>query len=617
MLHCTADGARLVAAPPPESLEGHVVDGRFRVGRVLGEGAMGTVYRATQLSVDRPVALKVLRRHLVRDEESVRRFLREARAATRLNHPHVVTAYDFGQTGDGLLWLAMELVDGRSLAQVLAVDAPLPQQRACAIARQICEALVEAHGKGIVHRDLKPENIALCAVGGRRDFVKVLDFGIARFLNPEDGGRVTATGTVIGTPCYMSPEQTRGQPFDARADIYSLGVMLFEMLSGRLPFAGPSTIDMLMARLEKDPPSLLETGVSDDAPSIAPVTRRSIPPDVTPLLDHLVQRMMARSREDRPPTAAAVIAELDLAEGEGHVRAAGAPSSGGQARPSPTVHRPVDGMTTVRAPMSEETRGLPAMPAVAAGGADAPTAVLRGRVPGSADAETVARPEVASEPAATRGGPWRLLAAAVVGVVVVSAAVLAALPASEGGRERPVGFAAGGEAQGQAERRREGEAQPVAEAASQEAPRMVAAVPAGESLAVADTAAAAFPPSGPALPTGGPAVAPPGEVPVEAPAAAEVTVTIASSPTGATVSEGRGKDRRVLGKTPHPLTASPSAPPRRVRVTLAGHTAVDLDVTFEREREAHVVLQRILPQVGAREQSPEAGRLVNDPSELK
>ncbi|MCA9515282.1 MAG: serine/threonine protein kinase, partial [Myxococcales bacterium] len=206
---------------------GKILDGKLEILDVLGRGGMGVVYRARQLSMDRDVAVKVLHGQAVADQESVQRFLHEAKVASRLRHPNVITVFDFGQTEDGLLYLVMELLEGTELSKVLDEERRLAPARVVHLMTQVCDAVQHAHDAGLIHRDLKPENIFLMAGSNlRADFVKVLDFGIARAQEVEGSERLTRTGTLCGTPAYMSPEQILGDKLDARSDIYSLGVML-------------------------------------------------------------------------------------------------------------------------------------------------------------------------------------------------------------------------------------------------------------------------------------------------------------------------------------------------------------------------------------------------------
>src|SRR3569623_716415 len=238
----------------PDPLVGRTVaDGRYQVLALLGVGGMRTVYRALQHPLERQVALKLIHRELAMNEKIVARFEREMRMTASIEHPHTVRVYDFGSI-DGQPFLAMEYLAGRSLRTVLDTGGALPSDRLAAIGVQIAKALRAAHRAGIVHRDLKPDNVLLVDGYGERDFVKVLDFGIARPLEQEPGFQ-TSAGAIVGTPAYMSPEQVNGAPVDPRSDLYALGVILFELATGAPPFAGPMTV-LLMAHARQAPPSL-------------------------------------------------------------------------------------------------------------------------------------------------------------------------------------------------------------------------------------------------------------------------------------------------------------------------------------------------------------------------
>jgi serine/threonine protein kinase len=250
----------------------------------IGEGGMGAVYLADQPTMGRRAVVKLLHPSLSRDPQVAARFNLEARAAAALNHPHIVTVYNYGALPDGVLYLAMEHLDGRDLERAIEESGRLSPARAVHVARQICEALAEAHARGVVHRDLKPSNVMLVTRGRDDEFVKVLDFGIAKVR----GVALTASGMIFGTPEYMSPEQLCGRELDGRSDLYALGVVLFEMLSGRLPFAGETPEQQMAAHLETLPPSL--ASVAPDA-------------DVPRELDALVARLLAKDPAARPSSA--------------------------------------------------------------------------------------------------------------------------------------------------------------------------------------------------------------------------------------------------------------------------------------------------------------------------
>lgn len=229
--HCGASTDELRTDP----LIGRTVGGAYHLQELIGVGGMGRVYRAEQSLLGRTVAVKVIHPHLLGDDQTVARFYNEARAASRLNHPNSVSIIDFGRTEDGILYLVMEHLAGKDLAHVLADEGPLPFGRICRVLRQVLSALGEAHALGVVHRDLKPENIIVRKARRGADQIKVVDFGLAHIVGP-GGTSITKPGLVCGTPDYMAPEQGKGELVDGRGDLYAVGVVLFEMLTDRLPF---------------------------------------------------------------------------------------------------------------------------------------------------------------------------------------------------------------------------------------------------------------------------------------------------------------------------------------------------------------------------------------------
>ncbi len=252
--------------------------GNYRLDRILGRGGMGTVYSGEHVYIKKPVAVKVLHPQFARYTEAVNRFLREARAASSINHPNIVDVTDFGLLGDGLVYFVMEYLDGKSLEDIIEREGAVELHRALNIANQMALALEAAHKMGVIHRDLKPDNVMLLARPGRRDlvriahedhlsdamvtereeswdFVKLLDFGIAKVLIPDELTAETVQGAVFGTPEYMSPESARGEDVDHRADIYSLGIILFDMLTGRPPFEAQAANEVLQMQIHRPPPS--------------------------------------------------------------------------------------------------------------------------------------------------------------------------------------------------------------------------------------------------------------------------------------------------------------------------------------------------------------------------
>jgi serine/threonine-protein kinase len=255
-----------------DPLVGKVLADRFEILERIGEGGTGVVYKAKQLSVDRVVAIKILGAHVSTDPSWVKRFHNEARAASRLDHPNTVRLIDFGQTKEGLLFIAMEFLHGRSLRQELDRVGKLPANRVLRIISQACQSLQEAHSQGIIHRDIKPDNIYLVEMKGAGDFVKVLDFSVAKLDTPD--AQVTRAGVVFGTPAYMSPEQGRGVALDARSDVYALGIVMYEMLSGKPPFDAKNPTEVVMMHLREQPAPL--TGVP---PQLAALVMKALHKD--------------------------------------------------------------------------------------------------------------------------------------------------------------------------------------------------------------------------------------------------------------------------------------------------------------------------------------------------
>jgi eukaryotic-like serine/threonine-protein kinase len=237
---------------------GKVIDGRYEIQARIGEGGMGVVYKARQVSIDRVIALKMLNPQMAGDQQWVQRFYNEAKACSRLQHPNTIRMFDFGQTSDGRLFMTMEFLDGITLRQAIATQAPMAPNRVLKVLIQCCASLAEAHSIGIIHRDIKPDNVFLLNMAGSPDFVKLLDFSVAKLLQENDRMR-TQAGVVFGTPQYMSPEQGRGLPLDARSDIYALGILAFEMLTGRVPFHDENPMNVLQMHLRAEVPPLPQT----------------------------------------------------------------------------------------------------------------------------------------------------------------------------------------------------------------------------------------------------------------------------------------------------------------------------------------------------------------------
>jgi eukaryotic-like serine/threonine-protein kinase len=257
---CPFDGTPLVAASPSDPstdpLLGALIDGRYEVLSVIGEGGMGSVYEVRHKALGKRFALKALRKDLALDGEIAARFIQEARTAAAVSHPGLVEITDFGRLDSGQVYFVMELLEGQSLAALLRNSGPLPAARGLEIVRQIAHALKAAHDASIVHRDLKPDNIHVGRSDGERDRVKIVDFGLAKVIG---ASRLTSSGMVFGTPHYMSPEQAAGEVVDHRADIYALGVVMYEMFTGKVPFEADSYMGVLTKHMymEPEPPSAL------------------------------------------------------------------------------------------------------------------------------------------------------------------------------------------------------------------------------------------------------------------------------------------------------------------------------------------------------------------------
>ncbi|WP_428261817.1 protein kinase domain-containing protein [Haliangium sp.] len=290
-----ADGQAARYARPRDPLLGATVGERYFIETKLGDGGMGTVYLARHIALEREVALKVLHPHYCDKPDIVERFLREARAASRIRHENVVDITDFGSTPEGVVFFAMEVLEGHDLHEAVDVARGpaygLPWSRARKIFLQICAALEAAHEHGIVHRDLKPENIFLVEWAGHKDVVKLLDFGIAKLDEASSGGRrLTRTGTLFGTPEYMAPEQARGGDVDHRADIYAMGCLLYQLIVGEVPFAADDYVQVLTMHLSAPPPAI-------SADTFAAVG--------APLgIEGVIARAMAKEVDDRFPTIA-------------------------------------------------------------------------------------------------------------------------------------------------------------------------------------------------------------------------------------------------------------------------------------------------------------------------
>jgi serine/threonine-protein kinase len=276
------------ASPPiDDPLIGRVLSERYRIVRKIGEGGMGCVYQAEHALIEKKIALKVLFQDLTRRADLVARFLQEAKSASRIGHENVIDISDFGQSPDGLVFIAMEYLDGQDLGKLLKKVGAMHWERVRPILMQIAKGLRAAHGNGIIHRDMKPENVYLIQREARPDFVKVLDFGIAKVINDDAGGpALTQTGMIFGTPEYMSPEQAQGSPPDHRVDIYAVGCIMYHMLTGSVPFMADNFMGILTKHLLEAP--------------VPPRVRRP-DLDILPDVEAICLRAMEKDRDKRYP----------------------------------------------------------------------------------------------------------------------------------------------------------------------------------------------------------------------------------------------------------------------------------------------------------------------------
>ena len=402
--HCPHDGAKLVrfegAADP---MLGKILDGRFEIRAPLGEGGMGTVYRGWQLSVDREVAIKVVHPSIASHREAAKRFLREARLATRLSAPGIVNVFDFGQA-DGVLYIVMELLRGRSLDAVRVAAGVLPPRRVIHFAEQLCDALEAAHVQGIVHRDLKPGNVIILDDPPGRDLLKVLDFGLAKSISADATEGITSTNAMMGTPLYMAPEQIESAAIDGRTDLYALACIMHELLTGVPPFVDATLSALLAKQLHEPPPAM--------------------PPWVPPALAAVIARMLAKRPDERFASCAEVRAAL------GQVRASlGTPAAGVPILPQ--AHAPLAAGTP--APPMPTPMPTP-LPASADEDADVLT-LMPLPAPAVVAASADPRPSASfgAMPPARRAG---LIAAVAAAIIAVGLAALVATGAFEP-RKRP------------------------------------------------------------------------------------------------------------------------------------------------------------------------------------
>ncbi|HRC57050.1 MAG TPA: serine/threonine-protein kinase, partial [Kofleriaceae bacterium] len=339
---------------------GSVLDGRYRLDRLLGEGGMGTVYRAYHLAMERDVAVKVLRGNLAQDPTAARRFALEAKATTKVESPYAVKVFDFGITAEGEYFMVMEYLDGRTAQRELDVDGPLSVDRALHVARQALAALSAAHAVGVIHRDIKPENLLLLRAGDDPDACKVLDFGVAKLMASAAGdlaaSALTKEGMVFGTPEFMSPEQACGQALDGRSDVYSLAATLFTLLTGKALFRGQAAIEILSKHVVAAPPHLV------DQPGMSHLHA----------LDQVLQRALAKRPEDRHRDAAELARDLAFLAPESP---RGASMQSAPTMPTPALRgrTPDSPLGVVHASAATRAAGAPQAPPTQAPPSLAPT----------------------------------------------------------------------------------------------------------------------------------------------------------------------------------------------------------------------------------------------------
>lgn len=385
MTLCSADASVLKRLDDP--LLGQTLAGKYKIEKLIKTGGMGSVYRGRHVLMDKTVAIKVLRPSLAGDDAVVARFSREAKAASKISHPHAVSVTDFGEAENGVVFLIMEYLDGRTLKEAITREGPLSLGRAVEIVRQVAGALDAAHGQGVIHRDLKSENIMLVSHNGD-EWAKVLDFGIAKILQPVGSpadAEITQANLVVGTPQYMSPEQcSQSGALDARSDVYSLGIIVHEMLTGKLPFTGESATVVMMKQVQDLPPSVLES-------------QSQLPAAV----DRVIKRALAKQPIDRFQSAGDLSA--GLADAAASEEAAEAPVLAGAAATNANMAVSVPAAVD---DVDEETIVRP-----------------RHEFAAPQSAEFVRAPSAAPAVPVDGFNPWRILVPAVIVLVVVFAAV--------------------------------------------------------------------------------------------------------------------------------------------------------------------------------------------------
>jgi serine/threonine-protein kinase len=547
--------AEASTAAEPDPLLGRVLNDRYRIVEAIGHGGMGRVYKAVQSPLDRVVALKILGAGHDRDPNFYKRFFLEASVTARLTHPNTITLYDYGRTDDGIFFIAMEFLDGRTLSQTIQSEGALAQERVIHIAQQICRSLREAHALGIIHRDLKPANVMLLRQQDDHDFVKVLDFGLVKFFSGEGPeSDITNAGTFMGSPHYIAPEQARNQGPDQRCDIYSLGVLLYHMLTGRVPFTASAPVDIILKHLHD-----------------APVPPRELRPElaITPELEQIVLRCMAKGRDERFQSMDDLLVQLKavraLLTGSSGPQAISthqdtqpmksAPAAVAQTPPTsqPGMRTPSQPMGAMRATPSRGTAHLsgpppPPLEAIVEG-EEWSWASRRRAVEEWARRQWAEKKRVAERWVEEH---WETLRIAVPPALILIAGIATAVVVVQA-------------------------PSPVVEEVPQAEASVAGAAPAASSATAAAPAADAPTQIQPTQPLVPPAQAP---AVVVAPAVAMTLVTLTSTPSGAEVHDAGDK---FLGTTPFDLKV-PSKEPLQLTLRLHGYRATPVKRVVEGER---------------------------------
>ena len=556
---CTHDGTVLNDEPVADPQVGKLLDGKYRLDAYLSQGGMGAVYKATHVMLDKTVVVKLIKPELVTSAEIVRRFQREARAASNLYHPNIVAVYDLGQTDDGTLYIAMEFIDGPSLKDVIRKTGPMPVARINSILRQVASALAQAHNHNIIHRDLKPHNVMLAKGPGGQEVAKLLDFGIAKTFE-EDGTQLTQTGFAIGTPQYMAPEQAAGKDVTAQSDLYSLGAMLYEMLIGEVPFDAPTTAAILIKQLTEQP---------------QPPSRRKPELKVSPGLESIALRCLEKDPAKRFSSADAFADALREAESEASIgRPADAPTKvfANPLAAEPPAAPTRSAATTVAPPSIPTVIAPPAAPVPVAAAVPVPAPVpvaapvsvplaapipvaaavsnegTRPTVPGSG--MPVALPLAA--PASSRTGLWITLGAVAILALAVAATQLGLVPSGQPDTSSPAAT--------------QSAPAPQASPASADAPAVATTQPATSQSAAAPALRAEAPP--PSTPPS-PAPAAPAANAAAATAARPTAPAAAPTPSVPAVSNASASRPSAPAAPAVPAAPAPPTPAARPRPAAA------------------------------------------------